>query len=107
MTLFHDIDKMVQAVIADDPDAVVIAQSLARSLQEANEGKFARLTYPNPASIRQKIGLSQSQFAKALGISANTLKSWEQGQRQPSGSAKVLLGLLNKHPELIDELTVR
>ncbi|VXB67488.1 hypothetical protein ENHYDAX1_40001 [Enhydrobacter sp. AX1] len=48
--------------------------------------------------------MSQSQFAKSLGISVNTLKSWEQGQRKPSGSAQVLLKLLGKKPELIDEI---
>lgn len=43
-------------------------------------------------------------WSDAYGISVNTLKSWEQGQRKPSGSAQVLLKLLGKKPELIDEI---
>lgn len=46
-------------------------------------------------------GLSQSRFAKALGISIDTLQNWEQGRRQPDGPAKALLRLLARHPRLL------
>jgi putative transcriptional regulator len=102
-----DISAIVQAVIDDDPDAAHIADSLARSLADIKAGKFARKTVIELSPIaetRHKVGLSQSQFAKTIGISVNTLKSWEQGQRKPSGAADVLLGLLDRHPELVAEL---
>lgn len=102
-----DITAIVQAVIADDPDAVVIADSLARSLADIKAGRFACVTKIELSPIvetRHRVGLSQSQFAKTIGISVNTLKSWEQGQRKPSGAAEVLLKLLGKHPELVAEL---
>lgn len=102
-----DIEKVVAAVIADDPDAEGIRDSLVLSLQQAKAGKFARATgmpVSAVAETRHKAGLSQHQFAKTLGISVNTLKSWEQGQRKPSGAAQALLKLLGKHPELISEL---
>ncbi|MDO4777041.1 MAG: type II toxin-antitoxin system MqsA family antitoxin [Cardiobacteriaceae bacterium] len=102
-----DIEKAVAAVIADDPDAAVIAEDLARALAEAKAGRFARKTVIATSPImetRHKTGLSQNHFAAAIGISPNTLKSWEQGQRTPSGAAKALLKLLNKHPELIADL---
>lgn len=100
MIKFENIDEIVQAIIDDDPDAEIVRESLKRSLQQVNAGEYSI----SPVSIRKKSNLSQSQFAQALGISVNTLKSWEQGQRKPSGSAKVLLSLLAKRPELIDEL---
>lgn len=100
-----DINAIAQAIIDDDPEAIAIHDSLIKSLSQLQKGQFARTTkIENPVDIRKKTGLSQSQFAKAIGISVNTLKSWEQGQRHPSGSAKVLLGLLAKRPELIQEL---
>jgi putative transcriptional regulator len=46
---------------------------------------------------RTKKGLSQSQAAKALGISIDTLQNWEQGRNRPSGLAT--LGLLAKLSE--------
>jgi len=39
------------------------------------------------AVLRRFVGLSQSQFAEALGIGVHTLRNWEQGRRQPDGPA--------------------
>lgn len=99
-----DIEAAVQAIIEDEPDLVAERDNLIEALNQTKAGIFARTTeISDTAQVRHKAGLSQSQFAKALGISVNTLKSWEQGQRKPSGSAQVLLKLLGKKPELIDE----
>ena len=100
-----DINEIMQAIIADEPELANHQDSLQTALTQLKNGEFARTTIiSQPAQIRQKANLSQSQFARAIGISINTLKSWEQGQRQPSGSARVLLDLLAKRPELITEL---
>lgn len=56
---------------------------------------------PDVKAIREKYGLSQSKFAKLLGISASTLRNWEQGRRKPEGPARILLSVAAKHPEAI------
>lgn len=99
-----DIKKAVAAVIADDPDAKQIAESLALSLKQAQDGLVHAVEIPAVVRTRQKTGLSQNKFAKALRISPATLKSWEQGKRNPSGSAVALLSILDKHPDLIFEI---
>lgn len=53
------------------------------------------------AATRQKLGLSQTGFAKLLGISVRTLHHWEQGTRTPSGAARVLLRVAAVNPELV------
>lgn len=58
---------------------------------------------PAIASTRVKAGLSQSQFAKLLGVSVRTLQEWEQGRKQPSGAARTLLKIAQKHPELLQD----
>lgn len=55
-------------------------------------------------AIRQRTGLSQSAFAASIGVPEGTLVNWEQGLRQPSGPANVLLALLAKKPNLVMEL---
>ena len=55
------------------------------------------------AATRQKLGLSQSRFARLLGISIRTLHHWEQGTRTPSGAARVLLRVAALHPEAVLE----
>jgi DNA-binding transcriptional regulator YiaG len=57
------------------------------------------------AGTRGKLGLSQAQFAKLLGISLRTLHHWEQGTRTPSGAARVLLRVASRHPEIVLEAT--
>lgn len=34
-------------------------------------------------AIREKAYLTQSQFAKEIGVHANTVNSWEKGKKQP------------------------
>jgi DNA-binding transcriptional regulator YiaG len=46
-------------------------------------------------------GVSQANFAAALGISVDTLQNWEQERRQPDGPAKALFRLLARHPRLL------
>jgi putative transcriptional regulator len=54
--------------------------------------------------VRLKSGLSQAQFAAALGVSKRTLEQWEQGRRQPSGAAHTLLKIAERHPEVLLEV---
>ncbi len=54
-------------------------------------------------AARQKSGLSQTQFARALQISVRTLQGWEQGRRHPSGAARALIQIVLRHPEVIKE----
>ena len=48
---------------------------------------------------RARLGLSQDQFADAFGVSASTLRKWEQGQRAPTGAAKTLLKIIEREPK--------
>lgn len=55
-------------------------------------------------ALRTQSGLSQSEFARATGVSVRTLQEWEQGRKIPSGAAQSLLKLISRHPELLAEL---
>jgi putative transcriptional regulator len=59
---------------------------------------------PNIYAIRQRTGCTQEQFANALGIPPNTLRSWEQRRKRPSGAARTLLHLIERRPELLESL---
>ncbi len=49
--------------------------------------------------IREKTGLSQTDFAKLIGVSNRTLENWEQGRRSPTGPARALLKIVETDPE--------
>lgn len=55
-------------------------------------------------AARAGTGLTQAQFATLLGVSVRTLQECEQGRREPSGSAKSLLLIALRHPEVLREL---
>ncbi|HET7437432.1 MAG TPA: type II toxin-antitoxin system MqsA family antitoxin [Thermoanaerobaculia bacterium] len=55
------------------------------------------------ASLRRFVGLTQMQFAQAIGISVHTLRNWEQGRRRPDGPAIALLRIAARHPRIIRE----
>lgn len=58
---------------------------------------------PNVVRVRLKSGLSQAEFAAALGVSKRTVEQWEQGRREPSGAAQTLLRIAERHPEMLLE----
>ena len=54
-------------------------------------------------ALRRFVGLTQEEFADALGISVHTLRNWEQGRRSPEGPALALLRIAARHPRVIRE----
>ena len=62
-----------------------------------------RIDPDSVAVVRSRMKLSQSEFARMLGISVDTLQNWEQGRRQPTGAARVLLRVAAKHPKAVLE----
>lgn len=88
-------------------------EQLTQSLREAGkirrgEMKPSRVFKIDPKNdivkVRGELGLSQSKFAAILGISTDTLQNWEQGRREPTGPAKVLLKIAIKHPKVLLEV---
>ena len=87
-------------------------QNLLQGIREAgaylrgNKKGVTRVDRIDPesvAAIRAKLRLSQKAFSSAFGISPATLRNWEQGRRQPTGAARVLLRVAAKHPKAVLE----
>ena len=89
-----------------DEVAHELMESIAQRLRNARDRRLAaRVSYSiKPAEIqsaRKRLGLSQDQFADVFGVSASTLRKWEQGQYSPSGAAKALLRVIAMEPEVV------
>jgi putative transcriptional regulator len=83
-----------------------LGEKLLKSVQEMKAGKAKRVIQVasnEVAAARLKTGLTQSEFAQALHISARTLQEWEQGRRKPSGAARALIQIAFRHPKIIAE----
>ena len=55
----------------------------------------------NITHLREKLGLSQDRFASLFGLSARTVRNWEQGVRHPEGAARILLQVIDREPEAV------
>lgn len=88
--------------------------SIEQGLEEAKEfskGRGAhaivhKISLPaiNVAEVRACTGLSQSDFAKSIGVTKGTLLNWEQGRRTPQGPARVLLALIERNPSVVRDM---
>jgi len=58
---------------------------------------------PEVKVIREQTGLSQTQFARLIGVSKRTLENWEQGRRHPTGPARALLKIVESNPKVAVE----
>lgn len=54
--------------------------------------------------IRKKLGLRQNEAGKLFGGGMSAFSEYERGKTQPHKSTVLLLRLLDKHPELLDEI---
>ena len=52
-------------------------------------------------SLRQRLDLTQRSFAETFGFSVSTVRNWEQGIRRPEKSARLLLAVIDRHPETV------
>lgn len=57
------------------------------------------------ANIRKRLKLTQAQAARLSGGGKNAFSRYERGQAKPMAAVLNLFKLLDKHPELVKELT--
>jgi putative transcriptional regulator len=76
-----------------------------REMKRHMNGKAVRgartseLAEPDIRSIREVAKISQSQFAKLIGVSVRTLQNWEQHRTRPTGPARALLKIVASDPK--------
>jgi putative transcriptional regulator len=82
---------------------------IAAGLQEALEvargnAKPSKLHVPpeiNVRSIRQKLDLSQDDFAAEFGFTINQIRDWEQGRTRPLGGNRAYLIIIQRDPAAV------
>ncbi|WP_034456901.1 NadS family protein [Buttiauxella noackiae] len=85
---------------------------LKASLEEAVDikngvktpARATRYDIADVKAIREQLNVSQSEMAKALGTSVDTIKSWETKRRNPTGLAAKVLATIQANPEFYREL---
>lgn len=90
-------DEDVLAAALADPDA-----------QPLTPEQLARMRRVSPAKVlRQRLGMTQVEFAEAFGIPVSTLRDWEQRRTTPDAPARALLRAIEREPETMRRLLAR
>ena len=84
-------------------------EKLVASIKEAGEIRAGRkspnrvyeIKPPEIKTVREKLNVSQNEFALMIGVSVRTLQNWEQGRRKPEGPAKALLRIASRNPSAV------
>ena len=82
-------------IAAGFTDAIAIARG---------ETEPAKLHIPREfdiRAIRLKTGLSQSDFARQFGFTADQIKAWEQGRSRPLGGVRAYLLMIDTDHETV------
>lgn len=60
--------------------------------------RASQLDEPDIRAIREAANISQSQFARLIGVNLRTLQNWEQQRTRPTGPARALLKIVASNP---------
>jgi len=77
-----------------------VGLDLIQSLKEYKAGK-TRVVYSPATDAREKLGMTQSEFAALMGVSMRTLQGWEQGIKKPVGAARSLIAIAAARPDVV------
>jgi putative transcriptional regulator len=64
------------------------------------------MTAAEVVRVRTKLNVSQPVFARRFRTEVKTIANWEQGRSKPNAQAAILLRLVDRHPELLDEIAM-
>lgn len=89
--VFRTLKRLAEETIAEwDVAGLTLPDSPSHSSKEVD-----------PARIRRDMGISQTKFARLIGVSVRTLHKWEQKTSQPSGAARTLLKIAAVNPNAV------
>ena len=84
-------DEEIERAALDDPDAQPLADE-----------KLARGFRPRAlTALRERLGLSQAEFARQFMLNLRTLQDLEQGRREPEDIARVYLRVIERNPDAV------
>jgi DNA-binding transcriptional regulator YiaG len=90
-------ESVTVALRAADPSAV--RSGLARLGVETHVIETPSLDVKR---IREKLGLSQFEFALKFDLELDTVQNWEQGRNVPDSATQLLLKIIETTPETVE-----
>jgi putative transcriptional regulator len=87
-------EEVVAAALSDSDAQPLTPEQLAKMLRRVSRVK----------ALRQRVGMTQAEFAKAFHLPITTLRDWEQHRSTPDAPARALLLAVERDPEVMRRL---
>jgi len=91
-------DEQVHAAALADPDAPPLPLG-----SDEEMAKLGFIHQVNVKKLRERLGLTQEEFAAAYRIPVGTLRDWEQCRKNPDAPARAYLTVIARNPEVVAE----
>ena len=87
-------DDEIRTAALSDPDAQPLTPEQLARMRRVSRVKV----------IRQRLGMTQAEFAQAFHLPLTTLRDWEQHRSTPDAPARALLLAIERAPEVMRRL---
>ena len=87
-------DEEVMAAARSDPDAQPLTPEQLAKMRRVSRVKV----------LRQRLGMTQAEFAEAFHLPITTLRDWEQRRSTPDAPARALLLAIERNPKVMRRL---
>ena len=77
---------------------------LAELSQSGVDASIIRPPDVDVKSVRERFGLSQSEFAARYPFELDTIQNWEQGRNQPDSISRTLLKVIEENPSVVERV---
>jgi putative transcriptional regulator len=91
--------RAFDAMTEGERHAAALSDPDAPPATEAQRARARRM--PNVRSLRERMKLTQEEFAKRFGLPLGTVRDWEQGAHRPDRAAQVLLKVIATNPDAV------
>src|SRR5436305_12168170 len=87
-------DQEVLAAARSDPDAQPLTRAQLAKMRRVSRVKV----------LRERLGMTQAEFAEAFHLPITTLRDWEQRRSTPDAPARALLLAIERSPQVMRRL---
>jgi putative transcriptional regulator len=92
-------DEEIHAAALSDPDAQPIPPGTDEALAKIGLHRIV-----NTKKLRDRLRLTEEEFASRYRIPVGTLRDWEQGRKFPDAPARAYLLVIDKDPDAVAPL---
>lgn len=89
-------DEDIELAAKQDPDAPPLTKVELAQFKRVNPTQEVDVKL-----IRQKLNLSQDEFASYFGVSVRTIQEWEQHRRKPTATTRNFLKVIEREPQAV------